>query len=65
MLELHVCNAEGAMLKAYALGEKEEVLIARSELRQRHVHAHKDAVGVHPEDPRAAAMEGLRSLVPR
>ena len=31
MLELHVCNAEGAMLKAYALGEKEEVLIGRDE----------------------------------
>lgn len=29
MLELHVCNADGAMLKAYALGEKEEVLIGR------------------------------------
>ena len=31
MLELHVCNADGAMLKAYALGEKEEVLIGRDE----------------------------------
>ena len=31
MLELHVCNADGAMLKAYALGEKEEVLIGRDQ----------------------------------
>ena len=31
MLELHVCNADGAMLKAYALGEKEEVLIGRDD----------------------------------
>ena len=31
MLELHVCNADGAMLKAYALGEKEEVLIGRED----------------------------------
>lgn len=31
MIELHVCNAEGAMLRAYALGEKEEVLIGRDE----------------------------------
>ena len=31
MIELHVCNADGAMLKAYALGEKEEVLIGRDD----------------------------------
>ena len=31
MLELHVCNTDGAMLKAYALGEKEEVLIGRDD----------------------------------
>ena len=31
MLELHVCNTDGAMLKAYALGEKEEVLIGRDQ----------------------------------
>ena len=31
MLELHVCNVDGAMLKAYALGEKEEVLIGRDD----------------------------------
>lgn len=31
MLELHVCNTDGAMLRAYALGEKEEVLIGRDD----------------------------------
>ncbi len=31
MLEVHVCNKDGVLLRAYALGDSEEVMIGRDE----------------------------------
>ena len=29
MMELHVCNREGALLRSFALGDSEEVIVGR------------------------------------
>ncbi len=31
MMELHVCNREGALLRAFALGDEAEVIVGRDE----------------------------------
>ena len=31
MMELHVCNKSGAMLRAYALGDNPEIIVGRDE----------------------------------
>ncbi len=31
MMELHVCTRDGSLLRAYALGDREEVIIGRDE----------------------------------
>ncbi len=31
MMELHVCNRDGSLLRAYALGDSEEVIIGRDD----------------------------------
>ena len=31
MLEIHVCNQQGKVLRAFALGDSEEVIIGRDE----------------------------------
>ncbi len=31
MMELHVCNRQGTLLRAYALGDSEEVIIGRDD----------------------------------
>ena len=75
MLEIHVCNKQGEVLRAFALGDSEEVIIGRDETVRRGIRATTASgagdslppswspfASIPPPGPRCGARPGRRRV---